>query len=508
MAGSREVEASIVSRLIVVVVTIAVGLYFGYIAPSNPMFAGALIVGFFLVFLLVTRPHVFVVLLVFFLFEMFGLANVDTFGRLPGLFRAKDVLLFLLVGYTAAGAAMGLRPARPFRDSKLFVPLMAFLGFVVFQMFYTRTFHHERLSLLFRAGRHFLTYGVAFFLVLFFYDERRWRFLERWLFVFVFGVFFLNLLEMAGVPVPFYFWRGTFDFGVVGAVKFANAAGPLTYWLFARCFWEFCYKPERKNTVLLALLGLVLLTYSYRAYWAGLAVGLLITWFMAPPRAKFRAAVVVAGAVVVGGLLTVFAVAAASSVSMAAAAKRLWEFAAGTVTDLVLVQGSYASRAVMDAMRIPLVKAHPFMGMGFVSVFGDVAYDLWMRGDLPVGTIDTGWIDLMLRLGGIGSTMLLLLFLRVIQVNWQLNRDPAASVSDHAVYLGNVTFVVLATVSLVAAALPSWEAGITTLSLIMALTMCHEFRRLQRKQNEAGSPASLDGAGDAKTPPLRGMMGM
>ena len=179
MRSEADIQ-NLVPRLLIGAAVVGIGLYLGRTVSVNTVMAGAVVALAFLIYLLVTRPHYFTLLLLFFMFEAFALVNVDTFGRLPGLFRAKDALLFLLLAYTMATSALGEEPLRNARKSRLYKPVVAFLLFVALQMARTHFLLSERFMLLFRAGRHFLSYGMALFLIIYFRDQKRWRLLMRW----------------------------------------------------------------------------------------------------------------------------------------------------------------------------------------------------------------------------------------------------------------------------------------------------------------------------------------
>ncbi|HPF99629.1 MAG TPA: hypothetical protein PLE77_06150 [Kiritimatiellia bacterium] len=488
MRSDADIQ-NLVPRLIIGVAVVLIGLYLGKMVPTNMVMAGAVVTLAFLIFLLVTRPHYFTLLLLFFMFEAFSLVDVDSFGRLPGLFRAKDALLFLLLAYTMATAALGGTPLREARQSQLFKVLLAFLAFVALQMMRTHFLLGERFMLLFRAGRHFLTYGMALFLIIYFRDARRWRLLMRWAFGVILLIFGLNMLRFFGVQLPFYA-TGMGDAWIVGAVKFYNPAMCLSFWFFLHAFWSFCTKPSGRGMVYLGLMTTIVMTYSFRALWSGLLAGMFVTWLMVPNRVKSRSALLFT--IVMISAVTVAVIGIAFSErgdSIAEAFATFMRYVSSTVTDLVNVEGSYYSRSVVDAQRIPLIKEHPLMGIGFVSVFGEIALDMWMQGNLPVGTVDTGWIDLLLKLGGIGVVVLGVLFVQIIRVNHRLLKtsDPQR-VEDRSWMLANIGYIVLITTSSVAAALPSWEPGIVTVAMIIAQTMRFE---LGVDQNSTAKDAPL-----------------
>lgn len=487
MRSDTDIQ-NLVPRLLIGVAVIAIGLYLGKTVSTNMAMAGGVVALAFLIYLLVTRPHYFTLLLLFFTFEAFALVNVDTFGRLPGLFRAKDALLFLLLAYTMATAALGGQPLKEARKSKLFGVVVAFLAFVALQMARTHFMMGERFMLLFRAGRHFLSYGVALFLIIYFRDAKRWRLLMRWAIGFTVLIFGFNLLQLFGVEIPFIL-SGMADTGSVGAVKFYSPAMCLSFWLFLQAFWKFCVAPSKRGIAYLLLMTFIVMLYSFRALWSGLLAGLFVAWFMVPGRVKSRSALLLAIVFTTAIAVGVLGVAFSTRESLAEAFGAFIRYITSTVTDIVNAEGTYYSRSIADAQRIPLIKAHPLMGMGFVSVFGEIALDLWMQGNLPVGTIDTGWIDLLLKLGGLGVIVLGALFIQIVRVNRRLLKasDPQ-HIEDQSWMLANIGYIVLITTSSLAAALPSWEPGIATVAIIIAQTMRFELGS-EKKTESQKTPA-------------------
>ena len=487
MRSDTDIQ-NLIPRLIIGGAVVFVGLWLGRMVPTNTVMAGAVVALAFLIFLLVTRPHYFTLLLLFFMFEAFSLVDADSFGRLPGLFRAKDALLFLLLAYTLATAALGATPLREAKRSHLFRALMAFLLFIALQMMRTHFLLGERSMLLFRAGRHFLSYGMALFLIIYFQDAKKWRLLIRFCLFFVFLILFLHILMFFGVKLPMA-RGGMGDAWMIGAVKFYNPAMCLSFWLFLQAFWAFCSKPSWRRMIYLGLMTVIVMTYSFRALWSGLLAGMFITWLMVPGRVKSRSALLFTVVMISAIVVAVVGIALARKVSVAESFATFVRYASSTVTDVVNTEGSYRSRSLIDAQRIPLIKEHPLLGIGFVSVFGEVALDLWMRGTLPVGTIDTGWIDLMLRLGGIGVLVLGVLYFQIIRVNYRLLRETPASDDIRSSMLANIGYIILISVSSIAAALPSWEPGIATVAIIIAQTMRFESGVDRQTPKPAAAPA-------------------
>ncbi|MFH0954156.1 MAG: hypothetical protein V1873_07485 [Verrucomicrobiota bacterium] len=469
----------ITRRVIIFVAVVGVGLYLGLHVASQPLMSVAAVTGFCLLFLLFARPSLFFLLTLFFLFGAFNLVDVDQVARIPGLFRAKDLLLGLAAGYAIASVCLRNLPPFPLRSSRLFKPMVVFLVFLAFQMWRTKVFLHEAPILLFRQGRHYLTYGLPLVLFFLFRTERNWRSLDRFCLFFIFLTTALNAVEGVVGPLPFY--QNVANAAEFGVFKSYNPAVLLTYWFFFRRFWMYCEKPSGQNVLWLLAVSLAVVFYFHRGMVAGAMIAMAVTLVLVPPKVRVRAAAMLLVVALLLLSLTVITVAVSQTAPASDVAATMKNYFVSTVTDLVRVEGTYRSRVLIDTQRYPLVRQHPFVGIGFLSVFGEVAYTMWKTGGvLPVGTVDTGWLDLMLRLGGIGTGLLLLLLGQAVRVNSALLPAKGWSNSEHGLILANICVLVLAVVSSIAGGALVWEPGITTIALIFAWTMRLEHAATER----------------------------
>ena len=491
MAAGSDLNPVLVRRLAIIVAVPVVALFLGMKIPTQPALAGGLVIFCILVFLLFARPLLFSLLLLFFLFEAFDLIDVDRYARIPGLFRAKDLLLFMLVGYTIAGGALGSLRKGVLRRSRLFAPIVALLIFLGFQMWRTHVLMHEQTILLFRQGRHYLSYGLPLLFILLFRKQKDWKTLDTWCLFFVLLITALNFLNATVVHIPFY--TSIADVSQDSTVfKSYNPAGLLTYWFFFRRFWMFCHKPNRQHLVWLGILAFAVTFYFGRANIAGAAIGLAFCALLMPGVVRTRALITlfISGLFMIS--VTIAATSVAKSVSPGEAVVSITRYFTSTATDLVNVEGTYYSRVAIDRQRYPLVKQHPFVGIGFVSVFGEVAFEMWQTGVLPVGTIDTGWLDLMLRLGGVGTLILLIMLLRGFRLNRSLARHDL-TLEEKGVVLANMTLIVMSTLTIIAGGELVWEPGITTIAIALGWTMWIEGKKLDEAtaKTAAGSAPEL-----------------
>lgn len=505
MAGESQSDAGIVQKVVIAVVTLVVGLYLGKNVPSQPFFAVGLVAMFALMFLLFARPPHFILLLLFFLFEAFNLIDVDRFARIPGLFRAKDVLIALAIGYVIANISLQNKPSYDVRRSRLFKPLVIFGLYLLIQMWRTKVLLHESPMLVLRQGRHFLSY--CFPLIIFFYyrTERDWRALDRFCLFFITLTTILNMIEVF-IPIPFYHSMGG-STATYGVFKSYNPVGFLVYWFFFRKFWAFCEKPTPRSLVQLGGMGVAVMFYFGRGSVAGSLIGMALVSALVPVRTRVRAGSTLLAVGVFMIMLTITGVAFSQTLSMDEVADSFKKYFASTVTDVVRVEGTYQSRVINDMERYPLVHQHPFMGIGFLSVFGSVAYSMWKTdGVLPVGTVDTGWLDLMLRLGGIGTFLLLLLLWKTFRANWSLFKEGSWEPRDGGILLANMCLVAATVSSSIAGGALVWEPGIITVAICIAWTIKLERDAADRKSltAKAGTtPAKVIPAGPSASRPFR-----
>ncbi len=470
MTTPVNADPELIRRLVIILVVIAVGLYLGIHVPGQPQLAMAALVLFALLFLLFARPMYVLLLLIFFLFEAFNLIDVDRFARLPGLFRAKDVLIFLAVGYAIANVSLHNPPAQSLRKSRLFKPMVAYILFLAFQMWRTKVLLGESPLLLFRQGRHFMTYALPLIAFYFLRRQRDWTSLNRFCVLFLVITTLLNIVGAIAGPLPGLAGFSA-DAARLGAFKSFNPAGSLAYWYLFRCLWSFSQAPNRKSLLQLLASGLAVMFYFHRGAIAGAFLGLALSSFAVPARVRLRAGTVFTLVAVVLVAFTIAGVAFSQTTSAGDAAASLKNYLFSTGTDLIRVEGTYASRVINDQQRYPLVKQHPLLGIGFLSVFGNVAYTMWKtQGVLPVGTIDTGWLDLMLRLGGIGTALLLWLLARGVTTSWRLCLMPAVDLKARSILLAGICTIIQAVSSSIAGGSLVWEPGITTIALCLMWT--------------------------------------
>lgn len=468
-------DAILIRRLGIVLAVVGVGLFLGRNISTSPAVALGLFGLFALVFLIVARPGNFILLLMFFLFEAFDLVDVERFARLPGLFRAKDVLIALLLGLTIANATMHRIPQGFFRETSLGKPILFFLVFLVFQGLRTHFWIGESWVLLFRQGRHFLTYALPFFLLLYF-REQDWRNMDRWCLFFVILITILSAVDALIVRLPFFHSVADWTAARFGVIKSYNPALLLTYWMFYRRFWLFCIRPSKGNLVVLLIITAALVFYLFRGTIAASVLAIVAVSLIVPAAVRTRAVLVLTIAGVLMFTLSIFVVSLTAAMPKNRVSDALKQYLISTGTDVIRVEGTYASRVNIDRERYPLVRQHPLLGIGFISVFGEIAYRMWMQGGvLPVGTVDTGWLDLMLRLGLIGSVLLLYIFVTEIRIIRKLLQKYSHwTATQRSILLANATLAIAVTLNLIVAGHMSWEPSITVLCISLAWTMRFE----------------------------------
>lgn len=502
MQGGSGQEATIVRHVLVGVALLAVAFFLGRLISVDVFLPTAVVVLFGLMYLLLRRPAWFLMMAIFFYFRTMQIVDTDVVGRIAGLFRLKDVFFAVLLLHIIATEVIHRSDRVVPKSAKSFRLFLLFMTWLGFEMWRTVFLLGEGPVLMFRVSRHFLSYGFFFFLLYYLRSEREWEMLRRCMYGFAFLTMFLGLLTAMGINITIY-PRGAAMIGRYfrGVFKFYNPGESLVFAMFMYSVWRYCFRPTMKNGVVAALLAGGCTFFIFRARLAGVALGMVVALFFAPARVRARAillGVVLTVCVVV--LLSVFGLIAANAGELGrdsylgALAEYFNDAARGLTqknTDDVM------GRQLFVAARWPLVKEHPVAGIGFISPFGEIAWELFRMGEMPIGHVDVGWLDALMRFGVVGITVLSLFLISVAVEGRRLLQVQGLSENEYAFALTAIGFVVLMFVSTYSFAYPTREEPILTLSLIFAWLL--QSRRKLQGFKPAGGGAS-DPAGSARVP--------
>ncbi len=490
-------EATLIRRAAAVAAVILVGLFFGYQASRGYVLPVALLAGFFLFALLLTRPKAFLLLSIFVFYGALGVVDMESFGRVAGLFRLKDVFTVLIVGYPVVTGVLQKEPRKTgIRFSRAYRPWAALLLWVVFVFGYTVVVIGERGLLAFRVGRTYLFYGMPFLMLWWLRNDKDWRQLDVFLHVLALATIGLAFLGSLGIRLRFLTVMdlppGIGSAESLGLYRFGNPGESLVFAMFMVDFWRFCQKPTGRNGFAAAVMAFGSSLFLFRIRIAGTLLGIAFASLFVPARVRLRGAIVgLVGLVLLIGVTAAFGLLAKPLVEgyrtpyLSRVAGFFQEGIRGlTRGDTADVMG----RAWHVRIRWPLVREHPILGIGFISPFGSIAWDVYTKGGMPIGVVDVGWIDILVRLGFGGAFFLSLLLVFAVLDAVDLLHKPDLSIEEMSFCLALAGFVVLMLVSLYSFSYPTWEPAIVTFSLLFSFVL---HMRATRQASLRAEPSPL-----------------
>lgn len=478
--GPMGDEVALIRRLVLGGVLFFVALIFGYLGAHDYVLPLALLAGCCGLYLLFVRPFWFLLVALFFFYQALDIVDTDTFGHVAGLFRLKDLCFVLLVAHAIAGGILDRQSRLSQAGTLYYLPFLLFVGWLVFQFLRTVYILGDEPLLSFRAGRHFLTYLLFLLIPVYVTTDRDWATIFKYLHVLAFFSISLAFLTAAGYSPSFFALTGRYS--AAGVLKFWSPGESIVYFLFVFDFWRLCLRPTKQRAALLLLMGIGVAMFVFRARLAGTALGILAGVCFVANRIRFRVFLagicVLTAAVVFLSALTLIAPTAygGNKNYVVKFVDYFKDAAEGIVygkSDAILI------RTMFMQERLPIIKEHPFAGLGFVSPFGTVAWKMYKTGVMPMGHVDVGWLDSLLRLGSIGSFLLaLFLFASAWQASRILKRYDL-TVDEQVACLTTIAFVVLMFASLYSFSYPTYEPAITSFSILLAWVY-HIFRKYQK----------------------------
>lgn len=491
--GGSSDESTVIKQVGIALAVLLVGLFFGRQVALNYMVPVGLLGGFFLLFFLVTQPVKFLLLGIFVAYGTFDILDMETFGRVRGLFRLKDIFLVLLVGYMILTSILaGARPT-PLRWSRAYRPWLLFLLWIGLVFAYTVKVLGESPMLALRVGRTYLAYGLPYVLLWFLRTEREWTMFHRY--VYGLGGFAILLGVLRGLGVPTSLTSATPETvsgsaEQLGLFRFGNPSESLVFALFILSFWRFAFKPTRRHALVAMLMAFGGSLFLYRARIAGTLLGVLAGVLLAPLRVRIRAVVIgTAGTLLLLLAVGLFGIVAKPLVRghRDSYMTRMAEFFESGVRGLI--HGDTADvigRRYSTRIRWPLVQERPVMGIGFVSPFGVIAWSMYEKGGMPIGTVDVGWMDVLVRLGFGGALVLLVLLLSVVMDALGVYRMQGLTDDEQAMCLALIGYIVLMLFSVYSFSYPTYEMAIITFGILFAFVV--HIRERHTPVPEEGAP--------------------
>ena len=357
-------------------------------------------------YLLDHKPEWYLLLMIFFFYRGFYIIDTDVVFRLPGVFKAKDVLLVGWLGFWMLREISRLPPKlkmvndRFGKDPLCFAfKLLGVLGAVI--LVYTIFYLKEPWLLAVRSAREFLSYFWPLLAYRLLTREQLQRFFKLLVGLVIIGLFFS--LVKGGM-------RGVEEYGsgsMFGVIRFQNWAESLAY--LSLIFFVVCWmmKPSWRYFIGAALFSMSILAFLYRARIAGMCVGVAITILFLHGKERLRLLLLMALAPIFL-LLLLGMYGAATGIGFSNYIENFFDFFAA-VKDNDLSGVTF--RMTQLAERLPLLEKYPFFGIGFLGPYGKIAWALYYKGYMPLGFVDAGWADLLLKYGYVGTPVFVFFYL-------------------------------------------------------------------------------------------------
>ena len=463
-------------------VLLLIGLVFlavvlGWSTGARPGLGAGMLFGVIFVAVLVLSPELAPVIVLLAAFDFLGFVDPKSFGRIPGVFKLRDLLLMctVLVAWVESVVTR--------RESGIFASLtvraaIAYAAYVLGMIFYTVAVGHSPLNLALRVAAPYFYYLSMIPVMVFVNTPKR---LFR-----LFGV----LLILALIPEVLSLFqilthKPLVSHTIVLWVRVGGLSIPRSYVLSFNLtavallclFGTYLYVPSGRVRLVAALsavavLAGVVLTFG-RAFWMATIGGLLFLFIVAAVETSTRA-VVLRRTLALWLRIGAAAVLAVIFLAMAGKEESLFKLSSlvgkrfvSTFSEVTEISGTFGGRIEEGAFRLALFRQSPVFGAGYVHRTSEFASELPEK---DVGTADSGAITVLAQSGVTGMIALGALVFVVLRRGlfvFKSLRDPLLK----GVSLGIVSFYVhsIITFAGLTGIVFTHYAGICTVGLLVGL---------------------------------------
>jgi hypothetical protein len=410
-------------------------------------------------------------------YDFLGFVDPHTFGRIPGIFKLRDLLLLSTV-FVASIRAFYARRA----FSTLGVPpvraALAYATYVVVVAGYTVAAGHGTLNLALRVAAPYFYYLVMVPVIVFVSSPRK-------LSVLLVVLLVLSLASQLLMVFPYLAHKPLSPFAGVRWMYVGGVSVPRTYVLSFNLmgaallclFGVYLYSPSSKTRVLSVLLGLavlsgVILTFG-RAFWVGTLGGVSFLFALAYLHSNRRKILLrrTMGlwlkTSTAAALVVIFLSMIGKEGLLLRSSGLIGQRLASTFSDVAELKGTFGFRLEEGAFRIALFRQNPLLGVGYVHRSSEFAAELPKR---DVGTADSGVITVLAQTGIVGMTvisLLVILFLKRGLFIFRRLKNPLLK----GISLGIVSFYVHAIITFagLTGVVFTHYAGICTMGMLVGL---------------------------------------
>ncbi|MBL7077367.1 MAG: hypothetical protein ISS31_07835 [Kiritimatiellae bacterium] len=474
--SSHGIQSPVMRSLVTGGLVIGIGLVLGYSLSFQWWMPIALVGAMWAALLMAWSIPAYLVIILFFHYGTFNIVDLMWFGHVFGLFRLNDLLVVTVAAMV--GGTIAMQRWRPLRLNRTYFGLPMFLFFVWIgvEVIYTVLFIGEQPILALRVARRYVPYLFVIPILQWFQSERHWRALLRFLHVCVILVLLIGLLNVIGVRTTLGHSFGTLTRLHRGLFKLFNPGESLMFAFLMFSFWRYCHSPSRRNMFWLIMGAGGGCLFLFRARIAGALLGLGGSLLLTRGQVRTRAITLLAlvTGLILAGLLAVTAITRAYHPDAAAGAQvSLFDYFRDAFVGITGQEETAPIlwRQLRIEQRLPLIKEHPIMGVGFTSIWGDVVADLWRTGSLAQRFVDAGWVECLLQLGSIGTALLLLFLGLTAAEARRILHTCARTTEDRALCLALFGYVVMMLSTLYSFSYPSLQGPITSFAILTAFVV-------------------------------------
>lgn len=376
-------------------------------------------------------PHLALIAALVIIFDGLGFVNPDTFFRIPGVFKLKDLIFLSLFLPLVMNIKWQKRATQIFHDYRtLLFPILVILFLTTLQMIRTSLQYDLPLSTCIMAGRHYWYYAFVPLGAIYLDTLQKRKVTQR-----LFLVVILALASVVILQTIILTQGGKFfladniqiqpeQWGTLNLFRIYLEGEPVLVLGFALAFWGLFLRKSTREMLgyaaMASLCALALLLINSRMRWVHSLLVVLIPMFvLAPHIRKARGRLLYGLPILVLVLISLLMLAFRSNVFVSGIGER----AVSAWTDFRDKKGTWEYRLEDSRFRFKLIREHPLFGLGFVhpeyaSRFGgagEIKIDERVSYTQGVTSTDSGIVDLLIHFGAIGAIWAMWYFISVLR---------------------------------------------------------------------------------------------
>jgi hypothetical protein len=383
------------------------------------------------IYVLFRWPHIALIIAVVIIFDGLGFINAETFFRIPGVFKLRDLVFLSLFLPLLINRKWLERGQNVFQNSSgLLFPIAVMLFLTTLQMIRTSLQYDLPLSTCIMAGRHYWYYAFVPLAAIYLDTLQKRKVIYR--------LFLAVILVLASVVIlqTIMLIQGgklfladdiqiqPSQWGTLNLFRIYPPGEPVLVLGFALAFWGLFLRKSTREMLgyaaMASLCALALLFINSRMRWVHSLLVVLIPMFVLGPHIrKARGRLLYGLPILVLVLISLFMLAFRSNVFVSGIGER----AVSAWTDFRDKKGTWEGRLEDNQFRFKLIREHPLFGLGFVhddyawrfGGAGEIVLDEGLSYKQGVTSTDSGIVDLLVHFGAIGAIWAMWYFISVLR---------------------------------------------------------------------------------------------